>query len=61
MDRWFLAEDRFEVGRGDCGCCSASGPENAFCTETCWSSTKPISSAIGSLAISSLASSDSVK
>ena len=26
-----------------------SGPENAFCTVTCWSSAKPISSAIGSL------------
>src|ERR1700733_11372010 len=39
----------------------ASGPEKAFCTETCWSSRKPISSAIGLEAISRLASSDSVK
>ena len=34
---------------------------NAFCTVTCWSSAKPISSAIGSVAISLLASSESVK
>src|SRR3954452_17353478 len=40
---------------------SASGPENAFCTGTCWSSAKPTSSAIGSSAISALASSESVK
>ena len=40
---------------------STSGPANAFWTETCWSSAKPISSAIGSEAISALASSDSVK
>jgi hypothetical protein len=32
-----------------------------FGTQQCWSSTKPIKSAIGSLAISSLASSESVK
>src|SRR5215213_5587004 len=38
----------------------ASGPENAFWTVTCWSSAKPISSASGSRAISSLAASESV-
>ena len=40
---------------------SASGPENAFWTETCWSSAKPMSNAIGSEAMSALASSESVK
>src|SRR3954468_23382870 len=40
---------------------STSGPENAFCTVTCWSSANPTSSAIGSFAISALASSLSVK
>src|SRR5436190_10696160 len=40
---------------------STSGPENAFCTGTCWSSAKPTSRAIGSEAISSFASSESVK
>src|SRR3954449_6875819 len=40
---------------------SASGPEKAFWTETCWSSAKPTSSAIGSEAISVFASSESVK
>src|SRR4051812_4746213 len=40
---------------------SACGPAKAFCTVTCWSSAKPIRSAIGSVAISSLASSESVK
>src|SRR3954468_4797687 len=39
----------------------SSGPANAFCTVICWSSTNPTSSAIGSLAISRLASSESVK
>src|SRR5262245_7654511 len=40
---------------------STYGPENAFWTVTCWSSAKPISSAIGSVAMSALASSESVK
>src|SRR3954447_20816283 len=39
----------------------SSGPENAFWTVICWSSTKPTSSAIGSVAMSWLASSESVK
>jgi hypothetical protein len=34
---------------------------NAVCTDTCWSSTKPISNASGSWAMSSLASSLLVK
>ena len=34
---------------------------NAFWTVTCWSSANPTSSAIGSEAISALASSESVK
>jgi hypothetical protein len=40
---------------------SASGPEKAFWTVTCWSRAKPMSSAIGSEAMRALASSDSVK
>src|SRR5688500_14663983 len=38
-----------------------SGPSKAFWTVTCWSRTKPMTSASGSRAISSLASSESVK
>ena len=40
---------------------SSSGPLNAFCTVTCWSSAKPISSATGSRASSAFASSSPVK
>ena len=39
----------------------SSGPENAFCTVTCWSSTNPTSSASGSSASSRSASSSPVK
>jgi hypothetical protein len=42
-------------------CFSLSGPENAVGTVTCWSSANPIRSASGSCAMSSFASSDSVK
>jgi hypothetical protein len=42
-------------------CFSASGPSKAFRTVMRWSSANPTSSAIGSLAISALASSESVK
>ena len=42
-------------------CFSFSGPWNAVCTGTCWSSAKPISSANGSRARSSSASSTPVK
>src|SRR4051812_27632964 len=40
---------------------SSSGPENAFCTVTCWSSANPISRARGSVASSSSASRSPVK
>ena len=40
---------------------SSSGPENAFCTVTCWSSAKPTRSASGSLTSSLSASSSPVK
>src|SRR4051794_5584991 len=40
---------------------STSGPANAFVTVTCWSSAKPTRSAKGSVAISALAASSSVK
>jgi len=68
VDGRLLAERALEIGAESAAASrvptrsrSASGPANAFWTVTCWSSAKPISSAIGSLAISSLDSSDSVK
>ena len=70
--RWIagpLAEDRLEVGARATRAGSSvpsrsrstSGPANAFCTVTCWSSAKPTSSASGSSTSSALASSESVK